>query len=302
MCSFFRDLTAWLSIAALAACNGNTLLSSSPGGPHGSQIFKYTGVAQTFTVPTGVTRVTITAYGGRGAGEVVSGGPPGGLGATVKATISVRPGQSLTVFVGGKANGGNGGFNGGADGAYGGGGSSDVRFGKGTLSERIVVAGGGGGTGGLGLLYDSYSEPCPGGKAGKGGTKIGGSGGYGGCIAGGGGAGGSNAAGGFGGRGGPNGGASLGGSPGCSGSVGVRGTLLDGGAAGTTCAASGGGGGGGYYGGGGGGSGGCCGDPTGFGAGGGGGGGSSFVEKSATNIEQTRGGGLPGNGEVIISW
>jgi hypothetical protein len=297
-----QNLTASLSMMALAACNGTTLVSSPPSGPHGSQTFAYTGVAQTFTVPTSVTRVTITAYGARGDGESGGSGPPGGLGAAVKATIAVKSGQSLIVFVGGKAKGSSGGFNGGGNGAYGGGGSSDVRSGRGTLSERIIVAGGGGGTGGLGFLYHSGSYTCPGGAGGKGGTKIGGSGGLGGCIAGGGGSGGSDRTGGFGGRGGPDGGPSLGGSPGCPGSGGAPGMLLNGGSGGSTCAASGGGGGGGYYGGGGGGSGGCCADPTGFGAGGGGGGGSSFVEKSATNAQQTRGGGPPGNGRVIFSW
>jgi hypothetical protein len=204
-----QNLTAWLSMMALAACNGTTLVSSPPSGPHGSQTFAYTGVAQTFTVPTSVTRVTITAYGARGDGESGGSGPPGGLGAAVKATIAVKSGQSLIVLVGGKAKGSSGGFNGGGNGAYGGGGSSDVRSGRGTLSERIIVAGGGGGTGGLGFLYHSGSYTCPGGAGGKGGTKIGGSGGLGGCIAGGGGSGGSDRTGGFGGRGGPDGGPSL---------------------------------------------------------------------------------------------
>ncbi|MGB6600385.1 MAG: hypothetical protein WBE77_04815, partial [Candidatus Cybelea sp.] len=64
----------------------------------------------------------------------------------------------------------------------------------------------------------------------------------------------------------------------------------------------GGGGGGGYYGGGGGGTGGCCALRNGFGSGGGGGGGSSFVEKSATDVQFTRGGGPAGNGKIVISW
>ncbi len=62
----------------------------------------------------------------------------------------------------------------------------------------------------------------------------------------------------------------------------------------------GGGGGGGYRSGGGGGAG--SWSTSGIGGGGGGGGGSSYVEPSAINVKNTRGGGTSGNGQITISW
>lgn len=77
------------------------------------------------------------------------------------ATITVTPGEVLTVIVGGQNGngggfggggpGGAGGFNGGADGGNsvddGGGGASDVRQGGAAPADRVVVGGGGGGGG-----------------------------------------------------------------------------------------------------------------------------------------------------------
>ena len=106
-------------------------------------------------VPPGAGAESITAYGASGGGYTnPSYGYPGGLGAAVKATIPVQPGQMLIVLVGskgiigGKEMAGGAGFNGGGGayrGGFGGGGSSDVRIAGGTLADRILVAGGGGG-------------------------------------------------------------------------------------------------------------------------------------------------------------
>ncbi|MGB8908722.1 MAG: glycine-rich protein, partial [Candidatus Cybelea sp.] len=174
--------TTWLSIAVLAACSsGNSLLPSTARGPHGSQAFPFIGnTGQTFTVPAAINRVTITAYGARGAGEAPPSGRRGGLGAAITATVPVQPGQTLLVTVGSQGNGARGGFNGGGNAggfAFGGGGSSDVRTGNGSLKDRIIVAGGGGGSGQLGA--GRSSSTCPGGAGGKGGGIIGGRGGRG---------------------------------------------------------------------------------------------------------------------------
>jgi Bacterial Ig-like domain (group 3)/Glycine rich protein len=121
--------------------------------------FTGTGAEQTYTVPIGVSFVTISAigsHGGFGNNFVL-----GGNGAAVTATVPV-PANTPTLFVEVGTPGGNdnlngfGGFNGGgASGdAGGGGGASDVR----TCSisvctdlslddSRLVVAGGGGGGG-----------------------------------------------------------------------------------------------------------------------------------------------------------
>jgi hypothetical protein len=251
----------------------------------GSQTFNFTGAEQQFTVPAGVTSVTIEAFGAQGGtGEfaVVS----GGNGGSVRATISVTPGETLFVYVGGQGgtggsgglgNGGSGGFNGGGAGGFGanggggggGGGGSDVRQGGNGLANRTVVAGGGGGSGGRG----------GGGGGGTGGSTTGGTGGDGtGSATGGGG--GTQASGGTGGTGGN------GGTNGNNGATGIGG---DGGGNNPPNNGGGGGGGAGYFGGGGG--------SMIFGSAAGGGGGSSFPS-SATHNQGVR----SGDGQVIISW
>ncbi len=128
--------------------------------------FEYTGAAQTWVVPATVSVATFDVYGAQGgSGNVETGAPQlGGLGGRATATVSVTPGSTIDVFVGGKgADFVNqspdcniaGGFNGGGDAGaqtvgegfcgQGGGGASDVRIGGDALSDRALVAGGGGG-------------------------------------------------------------------------------------------------------------------------------------------------------------
>jgi len=117
--------------------------------------FNFTGGAQTFTVPAGVTSINLTtlgAQGGTGAtgGDGATGGV-GGLGSRATGTLAVTPGQVLTIFVGGTGGAPTAGFNGGGTGGNansgGGGGASDVRFPGAASADRILVAGGGGGGG-----------------------------------------------------------------------------------------------------------------------------------------------------------
>lgn len=80
---------------------------------------------------------------------------PNGLGGWVQALMTVTPGETLYVIVGGQGlkngtsfgGGGSGGFNryGGLGSAGGGGGASDVRTSPDSLTSRVIVAGGGGG-------------------------------------------------------------------------------------------------------------------------------------------------------------
>jgi hypothetical protein len=311
-----RMIRVWpyLIIMALAACNNNKVTLSGlpapaePGLP--STILFYTGKVQAFTVPAGVTQLNVTVDGAEGGGGQDY-TPPGARGAEIRATIPVRPGQNLSIYVGGRGGlGGNngpagGGFNGGGAAfaqAYGGGGSSDVRTGP-SLRDRILVAGGGGGSGEtLQIFAGSSYYWCYGGGGGLGGgDHRGGRGTYGYCNGGNGGIGGAQGTGGSGGAGGPEGPGSRGSQP-CKGAAGKSGALGAGGDGGGTCSGKGGGGGGGYYGGGGGGSGGCCGAQGGGGAGGGGGGGSSYVERSATNVRRLVGEGPLGDGQVMFTW
>lgn len=122
-------------------------VSALAGG--GTQSFSFTGADQVFTVPEGVSSLTVDldgasgGWGGGGAGE-------GGLGGSVQAAIPVTPGSILTVRVGGGGSdsdaGGAGGWpNGGlgSDGNCGGagGGSTSILLG----STVLVEAGAGGG-------------------------------------------------------------------------------------------------------------------------------------------------------------
>lgn len=114
--------------------------------------FYYTGNSQSWTVPAGVTSVTIDVYGAEGG---TSGPSTAGLGGHVRATITVNSGETYQINVGGQGQTGSGGWNGGGDApiatlAGGGGGASDIRFGGTNLANRILVAGGGGGVGDYG--------------------------------------------------------------------------------------------------------------------------------------------------------
>jgi len=84
----------------------------------GACTFGYTGAAQTWTVPTGVTQVTIEAWGAAGGDSNVSAGEGG----QTAAIVDVMAGETLTIYVGGQgvaagASGGAGGFNGGGTGS-----------------------------------------------------------------------------------------------------------------------------------------------------------------------------------------
>jgi cysteine-rich repeat protein len=152
-------------------------------------VFGFTGDAQVFTVPTGVSAVTITAYGASGGALFET----GGFGGATTATVPVTPGEGLIVLVGGTSFDTTGGFNGGGPSGgpngVGGGGASDVRQGGSGLSNRIVVAGGGGGdgfneSGGPGGVEIDFGDPLGIGgtgdsvSSGGGGGYRGGSGGF----------------------------------------------------------------------------------------------------------------------------
>jgi hypothetical protein len=260
--------------------------------------FSYTGAAQAFVVPAGVTSATFSVAGGQRAASAANLGQTGGKGGSVQGTMTVTPGQVFDVTVAGRGVGLTGGFGGGGDGggpnfapwnapSGGGGGASSVASGG---TQLIVAAGGGGaaadggdggdsGSPGTATFNDAprvgYGQP-----GGAGTQSTGGSGGAGGfnfwCQ--------GNAA-------------------GLAGSGGSFGSGGDGGAGGGDPAArafAGGGGGGGYYGGGGGGGGSLClsglAQPA-----GGGGGGSSYIDPSVTDATLTDG-AQSGNGSLTVTF
>ena len=161
-------LAIWVSCALLTAL-------TVPGAAQATtQTFTYTGGEQTFTVPAGVSVVEVLAIGGHGgSGSNAPNGPggvpgapgslgrPGGVADEVRGQLSVTPGETLYVEVGGNGQegleyaGSEGGFNGGGEGgvlAGGGGGASDVRTSPRAAGlspdSRLLVAGAGGGGGG----------------------------------------------------------------------------------------------------------------------------------------------------------
>ncbi|GAA4335394.1 glycine-rich protein [Flaviaesturariibacter amylovorans] len=129
--------------------------------------FAYTGGAQTFTVPDGVTELRVDAQG-------ASGGHYGGAGGRVEGTLKVTPGQVLYIYVGEGGTGFNyisqgqesartfngGGHSGNTGGS--GGGGTDIRTGGTELEDRVLVAGGGGG----GFRFGTVMVGVPGGAGG----------------------------------------------------------------------------------------------------------------------------------------
>jgi hypothetical protein len=107
-----------------------------------TQVFSYTGAAQTFTVPAGVTSINIIARGAQGG--LSQGQFPGGKGAEMAGDFVVTPGANLGVIVGGQGN---------PDvSTSGGGGGSGVN----NAGTPLIVAGGGAGV--------DFQDPNFGGK------------------------------------------------------------------------------------------------------------------------------------------
>ena len=246
--------------------------------------FDYTGDVQSFTVPAGITSVTIEAWGAAGGDGASPETQPGGKGGYSTGALSVTAGDILYIYTGGQGtrsttspiaggwNGGGAGYNYGNEGwiCAGGGGASDIRKNAQALSNRVIVAGAGGGGGGSGSDGN--------GAGGAGGGVIGGDGYDNGTASSyiyRHGKGGTQSAGGAGATG-----------DGTSGSAGSLGT---GGASSTGNNALASGGGGGYYGGGGGSF-----------HGGGGGGGSSYI--GGVSSGSTTAGLRSGNGQIKITY
>lgn len=166
----------FIAAAFLVACSSHGSQSIVPAGsvpnhasrapaaatpaPYGPVEFKYTGKPETYVVPDGVTSLSVTLYGARSGGA---------FGGATQATIPVKPGEVLTINVGGDGQqppdatgktAGAGGYNGGGDGAVahccfardatagtGGGGATSIAHADGRWA---AIAGGGGGNSGSG--------------------------------------------------------------------------------------------------------------------------------------------------------
>ncbi|MBN8692376.1 MAG: HYR domain-containing protein [Bacteroidetes bacterium] len=132
-----------------------------------TQTISYTGAIQQWTVPAGVTTMTIQALGAEG-GNSTSSTIPAGLGADIRGTFTVTPGQVLKVLVGQSPTGGNGG----------GGGT----FVTDMSNNPIIIAGGGGGSAGATDSPNKHGQAGTAGGNGAGGGGTGGTAGNGGSI------------------------------------------------------------------------------------------------------------------------
>lgn len=155
-------------LVLLAAC----LLSvASIKAQTNRDTFNYTGSVQTWVVPASVTSIVVEAIGADGGSAPSFVGPTDtAQGGYVRTNVSVTPGQTINIYVGGAGTQTTAGWNGGGAAASqyggGGGGASDIRIGGTALTDRIVVAGGAGGS-----AFGSYS-----GVGGAGGGLTGGAG------------------------------------------------------------------------------------------------------------------------------
>ena len=147
-----------------------------------SHAYSFTGSTQTLNVPANVHAITVYlsgAQGGNGIGGNGNTAGTGGLGAEVSGRMSVAPGDTLTIGVGGQGSlavnpGGSGGGdqNAGSARAGNGGGATNISV-NGGPSAAIAAGGGGGGNSGWG-----GSGAVPGGNGGA----SGGSGSTGGTV------------------------------------------------------------------------------------------------------------------------
>ncbi|WP_350353369.1 Ig-like domain-containing protein [Microbacterium sp. A8/3-1] len=248
-------------VAAATSC-------TPTGGANNCLLFSFSGGAESFTVPAGVTSIQVTlngAGGGNGAGGAIS------QGGQTTGTVAVTPGNILAITVG------RFGDYGGTP-AYGGGGAGGGCFGAGLCGQ------GGGGLTGLWANNTAFDRGSAlliaGGGGGSGGaTNAGGVGG--GAV----GANGAN-------------GTVGGGAGGTATAAGFGGSEFTGGN-GTGSTSGGGGGGGGWYGGGNG-----FGTETPTGASGGGGGSGYIGGAGVTAATTTPGAGAVANdnGSAIIQW
>ena len=177
-----RRIAAFAALATVAGLIVTMPTAAMAAPATVSQTYGYTGATDTFTVPAGITVLTIQLQGGEGGqGGADSSGPSptGGYQGVVSGTLAVTPGDVLTVAVGqggvtgtsydtGQQNPGNytygaapggsnplGGYGGGDGGVAGWQGDSGDAGGGGaatvvTTGSSTIVAGGAGGAGGSG--------------------------------------------------------------------------------------------------------------------------------------------------------
>jgi prepilin-type N-terminal cleavage/methylation domain-containing protein len=134
--------------------------------------FEYTGNVQSFTIPYS-GKYKLELWGAQGGGAL-GGSEIGMPGSNVSGEINLLKDQILYLYVGGRGgdspygwideydySNNNGGYNGGGSGSGsngpGGGGATDVRIGGQLLTDRVIVAAGGGGN--AMDFFENFMEP-----------------------------------------------------------------------------------------------------------------------------------------------
>lgn len=145
--------------------------------------FNVSSSLQTFTVPLGVSKIHVDCVASKGQDISASYISKGGKGGRVQCDLAVNGGETLYIMVGAIPTSG-------ATASYN---ASDIRLGGNTLSDRIIVAGGGGGAS-YGQVYGYIGQAV----GGDGGGTTGGTGGNSGIPNGGSASGGTQSAGGTG--------------------------------------------------------------------------------------------------------
>ena len=128
-------LALWMPIEGLQEVLNSVAIEIEPWE------YNYTGEMQTFTAPRKAI-YQIELYGAQG--YTFAANAVGGKGSYVKGNILLEKGETLNIYVGGQN-----GYNGGGKGTTtqgNGGGSTDVRYNGDSISSRIIVAAGGGGS------------------------------------------------------------------------------------------------------------------------------------------------------------
>jgi hypothetical protein len=141
----FQSKIIGQTVCSAFTCQPNVTVSTDPGSCNAvvnyatpvvpgncPLVFNYSGSIVNWTVPAGVTSITITAKGAEGGNYISSPNARAGLGASMTGTFSVTPGNQLKILIGGSTPG----WNNGGGGTF----VTDVS------NNPLIVAGGGGGS------------------------------------------------------------------------------------------------------------------------------------------------------------
>jgi hypothetical protein len=124
------------SLIPLAPVLASTKDCTINSGANCTETFSYSGAIQNWTIPAGITEITVDVIGASGGLGTSSNNSNGGRGVRMQGVLTVTPGNVLKILVGEK------GVNATSNGGGGGGGGSFIVS---SADSPLVIAGGGGG-------------------------------------------------------------------------------------------------------------------------------------------------------------